>query len=195
MKFNQDKIELLIAYMSGSLTGIEEKALVAEMQQVPEMAEMYDMLKNMSSISGHGSKPIISATQKLSQKLYQDFLKNQASDKLQYGVQLFDSALLPLPEGIRPASIDTRQLKYQIGELVVELKMYPITVDSVELIGQIEGLDSYDEFSVTVETKKKNQNTSVDKFGLFRFERIAVGNSSLYLMKNNSKEGVIELTL
>ncbi len=195
MKVNQERIERLIALLSGSLTGIEEKALVAEMQQVPELAEMYDMLKDMSAISGHGSKPIISATQKLSQKLYQDFLKNQASDKLQYGIQLFDSSLLPLPEGIRPASVDTRQLKYRIGELVIELKMYPITVDSVELIGQIEGLDSYEEFSVTVETKKKNQNTSVDKFGLFRFERIAIGKNSLYIMKNDSKEGLIELTL
>ena len=195
MKFNQDKIELLLALVSGSLTGKEKKALVAEMQQDADLADMYDLLKQMSTISGHGSKPIVSATQKLSQKLYQDFQKNQASQKVPYGIQLFDSSLLPLPEGIRPASVDTRQLKYQIGMAVVELTMYPITVDSVELIGQINGLESYEELSMAVEIKGKSQNVPVDKFGLFRFERVATGNSSLYLKKGPSNEGLIELIL
>ena len=195
MKINQDKIELLLALESGSLTGKEKKALIAEMQQDTDLADMYDLLKRISTISGHGSKPIVSATQKLSQKLFQDFQKNQASHKVPYGIQLFDSSLLPLPEGIRPASVDTRQLKYQIGLAFVELTMYPITVDSVELIGQINCLESFEGLSMTIETNGKSKNVPVDKFGLFRFERVATGNSSLYLKKGNTNEGLIELIL
>ncbi len=48
---------------------------------------------------------------------------------------------------------------------------------------------------VDVEIKGKSQNVPVDKFGLFRFERVATGNSSLYLKKGDSNEGLIELIL
>lgn len=195
MKNNQDKIEQLFALLSGSLVGKQKKALLDELQKDTELSDMLDILRKMYELTPQNSKSTILAAKKLSKTLYNDFLKEQSSPEKQFGVQVFDSSLLPIPKGVRPASVDTRLLKYQFGKSIVELTVYPITVDSVEIIGQISGVEKEKKIVVIAETNGKTQKTDVDEFCLFRFARIVSGDCRLLFSFENAKEGVIELTL
>ncbi len=195
MKKNQDRIEELNALLKGLLKGKQKKALLDELQKDAELFDMFYLLQKMAEIAPNRPDLLQAASKKLSKTLYKDFLKEQASSKIQIGVQVFDSSLLPLPKGVRPAAVDTRQLKYQLGQSVVELSIYPVTIDSVEIIGQINGLKKNQKLSVTAETKSRTQRTSIDEFCLFRFERVAVGDCRLLFSSENIKESIIELSL
>ena len=46
---------------------------------------------------------------------------------------------MPLPEGVRPAAVSTRRLKYRIGEDILEISLHPVSPASYELIGQLSG--------------------------------------------------------
>jgi len=195
MSINQMIIEQLNALISGSITGKEKKTLLDQIQNDAELADMYKILLNLSVVSSRNKKSLQQATQKLSKKVYTDFLKEQASAEIQYGVQIYDSSLIPLPSGVRPALVDTRSLKYQVGNFVVELTVYPITLDSVEIIGQVSTMKKNSTINVSVESKGKRQKGVVDQFGLFRFDRVALGVCTLTFTTENFKEGVIELSL
>lgn len=195
MKINQEKIEQLLSLLNGSLKEKDKSILLEELQNNVELFDMFELLKKMDEISPQDSKSMILASKKLSQSLYRDFLKKQASPNLLYGVQVYDSTLLPLPKGVRPASVDTRLLKYQVGGVGVELTIYPITIDSVELIGQIRNIEKNQEITISAETHNKTFTTNIDEFGLFRFERIDAGDCRLMFSIENEKKSIIELTL
>ncbi len=195
MKKNHDRVEELTALLRGSLKEKQKKALLNELKEDTELSGIFDLLKKVSEIAPNGTNPLHTASKKLSKTLYKDFIKKQVSPDKQFGVQIFDSSLLPLPKGVRPAAVDTRLLKYQLGKAVVELTVYPVTVDSVEIIGQISGLKKDQKLSVTAETKSKRQKTDIDEFCLFRFERVVSGDCRLLFSSENKKEGIIELSL
>ncbi len=195
MNYNQDIIEQLTALLRGELKGKQKKTLLEELQLDSELSEMFELLKKMHEVRHPESNQIISASKKLSKTLFTDFLKKQLSHKTDFGVRVFDSALLPLPEGVRPASVDTRLLKYHVGEAIVELTVYPITIDSVEIIGQIAGIENNKSIKVIAEVNGEKKEVEVDEFCLFRFERIDIGSCRLLFSSENSKEGIIELEL
>jgi hypothetical protein len=108
-------------------------------------------------------------------------------------VKTFDSDLLPLPEGVRPAAVDTRRLKYQIDGILIELSLYPVSLDSYEVIGQVCGLDSEAEVSVVLQSVRRKFRTEANQFHLFRFERVPAGN--LTLMISVGREEVAAVTI
>ncbi len=195
MGISIEKIERLKSLLAGSLQGEQKITLLVELQNDSELSDYYDLLKQLYQVSPQNSQELFAASKKLSQTLYKDFLKEKSNSQKQFGVQVFDSSLLPLPEGVRPASVDTRQLKYQVGELLVALTVYPTTIDSVELIGQIQDFDKNEKIKIKAKSGRSSQVVEIDEFGLFRFDRIDAGKCSLLFTFENEKEGVIELSL
>ena len=111
------------------------------------------------------------------------------------GVLVFDSGLLPLPEGVRPATVDTRRLRYQVGENRLELSLYPVSVKTYELIGQLG--DQSDEHGFTVELlgARTHFSATADRFGVFRFPRITGGKYQLRIADDGKTIAVVDLEI
>ena len=88
-----NKIEQLIALLSGSLIGKQKKALLDELQKDAELSDMLDILKKMHELTPHNSKSTISAAKRLSKTLYSDFLKEQSSSEKQFPDGLLGSQI------------------------------------------------------------------------------------------------------
>ena len=191
MTIDQNKLEQLLAFVEDKLDETRKAALLDETASDPELAKMLELLKEMYQLKPGNTNQLIAAAKKLSQSLYRDFVNQQKTPGTLFGVRIFDSSVLPLPEGVSPAAVDTRRLKYKIGDALVELSTYPITVDSIELIGRISELKSFDNITVSA----GDQTVRVDELGMFRFDRIECEQGRLTFTFNDGQEAVIELKL
>lgn len=186
------RIEKLI---NGSLRGKAKKELLGEIKKDKELSILYEMMVLLSSASSPEEKSIRLASMNLSKKMYDDFKKNLKSKTKKIGIRLFDSALLPIPEGVRPAAVDTRSLKYLVGERNVELTLYPITVDSVEIIGRVEQVGPAEDVTIQIESGGFKSDSEIDQFNLFRFERVPLTDCRMIILINGKQAGRIELDL
>ena len=195
MPIDQNTLERLIALLEGKLEDSRKSALLDEIAVDQELGRMFDLLKEMYTLKPGNTNYLISAAKKLSQSLYKDFIKQQKTRDKLYGIQIFDSSILPLPEGVRPAAVDTRRLKYKVGDALVELSTYPITVDSIELIGQISDIKCFQNITIKASTSAGDETVRVDEFGMFRFDRIVHHKCKLSFLFKDGKEAIIELKL
>lgn len=195
MKNNEHIIDLLTAYVCGTLSGKEKRRLEAQLKTDRKMAELCELIKQLRRA---GEKTDWTRTQdtaaKLSAQLFDDYQKRKKSGARR-GVTVFDSRILPLPEGVRPATVSTRRMKFAFADLNMELSLYPITTDSYELIGRISGLESYDNVSVVIRSGKTSFRTATDHHGLFRFERVPALIYTLAIKSGNRICGTIDIEL
>ena len=195
MKINLDTLNLLFKLRQGKLTAKTKKNLEKEISVNPEMSQAYEFINLLADISEENSQVLLDASKKLSKTLYSDFLKKQANPTTRIGIQVYDSSLLPLPEGVRPASVDTRLVRYQLDDIQLELSVYPITVDSVEIIGQLHNVDNTSQISVTIKTPLGTYTVDADEFQLFRFERVDCGDCKIMFKSDTKDIGILELKI
>jgi hypothetical protein len=112
---------------------------------------------------------------------------------VQRGVTVFDSKLIPIPEGIRPAVVDTRRVRYQIGVTQLELCLYPVSPSSCELIGQLTGREPGGALQVELRRGRTKMSVAANEFSLFRFPRVPVGRYELRLVSGPSVIGSVGL--
>lgn len=184
--------ELLTKLLDGKISRAEKKEFLAATKKDPELAEQYRLALKLQQTGRNRTSHINPATSKLSQALFSDFIKNQAS-KITYAVRTYDSSFLPLPEGVRPASVDTRSIKYKLGTYHIELTVYPITVDSIEIIGRIEGTPKNATISLKYSSREFTDTISADTFNLFRFERVPAEQGLIQISVNDILAGILEL--
>ena len=188
-----DEIQKLIA---GKIHGKKKKELEKLIDSDTELKELYIILKKLSDSSLSADSKLSGATRKLSGKIFTDFQKALTQKSKKLGVQLFDSSLLPLPDGIRPAAVDTKTLRYLIDENSLELTLYPITTDSVEIIGVVNfAQEQQSEVEVVLKTQKEKFKTVLDQFSLFRFDRISTGECRLSFYIKKKLVGAIEIEI
>jgi hypothetical protein len=132
---------------------------------------------------------------RLASKVYDDFIFKNTPGNERAGICRYDSSIFPLPDGVRPAAVDTRRLRYTLDSCDLELSIYPINLEAVELIGQIRGLSRGTSVDVALRTKGGVYETRADKYQLFRFNQIPSGIYRLYLFSNKDEIGFINLEL
>ncbi|KAA3637767.1 MAG: hypothetical protein DWP97_00280 [Calditrichaeota bacterium] len=190
---NIDEIQKLI---SGKFRGKKKRELEKIIEADTELKELYIVLKKLFESSLLSDKKLTGATRELSGKIYSDFQKAIKLKSKKIGVQIFDSSLLPLPEGIRPAAVDTKTLRYLIDGSSLELTVYPITTDSVEIIGVVNfENDLQTEVQVVLKTQKEKFISELDQFSLFRFERIPVGKCRISFYMKKKLFGAVEIEI
>ena len=196
MTMQDDKIEHLRAYLKGKLSGDEAKAVARELHSDPELARLYVVLKGLDHQAEEAdSGGLGPAARKLASSLIKEFLGNIKTDGPPRGVPVFDSRLLPIPDGVRPATVDTCRLSYRIDNLEVDLSLYPVSPDRYEMIGQIIGWTGDRLASVQLRSGRQRQSATCDDYGVFRFPTIAVGRHSLAVRHHKKTLGVIQLEL
>jgi len=197
MPIPEDIIDLLVRFIRQEASKSDQQQVRALAEEDPDIAELLKILKDMHQFTAATNPALQQAAAQLARQLFVDFHRapEEDPDRVPAGVTVFDSSLLPLPPGVRPAQIDTRQLRYRIGALDLVVMLYPIGPDSFELIGQLSGYDQPDLIEVKLMRGSKQQSVESDRHGLFRFERVPVGNYHLLLVADKTPIGSIDLSL
>jgi hypothetical protein len=156
------------------------------------MAMMSDLRKEAEQIEWSKIK---SSAHSIMEKLLKDYKASKKARGGKRGIAIFDSKLLPLPEGVRPAAVDTRRMKFQIDNSFLEISMYPVSPGSCEIVGlltnsQIEGV-----LSVDLIGKKTKQSVTTNEFHLFRIPRVEFGSYILRILNGRKLVARVKLDL
>lgn len=172
----EDKIERLLDYLKGRLKKKEARALERELERDPEMKESLVLLQELGSESrGIDWSEIDATVQAISTRLVKDFFKKSPGGKQAPGVLIYDSKMLPLPAGVRPASVDVRRLKFRIEEMELMVSLYPAAPKAYELMGQLSGYHDKEPVEISLVKGSKKYRTKADSFQLFHFSRVPSG--------------------
>ncbi|MBN2226960.1 MAG: hypothetical protein JW763_06315 [candidate division Zixibacteria bacterium] len=195
MKNKEHIIDLLTAYVCGTLSSKERQRVESWLRTDREAVELYELVRHLHRT---GKTTDWQQTQdtaaKLSKRLFDDFQKRKKAGPMR-GITVFDSQMLPLPEGVRPATVSTRRLKYAFADMNLDISLYPVTTDSYELIGRIAGLESYDDVTVMLRSGKSSFTAPLDRHGLFRLERIPTQTYTLTVKSGKRNRGMIDIEL
>ena len=178
----EDKVDRLLAYLRGELNKPEAALLEKEIEGDPELKETYALLKELGGESRSIDwSEIYSTIRAISTRLVDDFFKKRADGQPAPGVLVYDSKMLPLPTGVRPASVDVRRLKFKIDEMELMVSLYPVGPRAYEVMGQLTGYSGNESISVSLARGKKTYRTEPDSFQLFHLARVPSGNYRLVL--------------
>jgi hypothetical protein len=194
MSIDTEKFERLQKYLSGRMNSKERKAFEKELVADPVLADMADFLKAEKSGSlDHSFEDLRQAAHSLLDRQLIEL--EQAGRDNPRAVTLFDSKLLPLPEGVRPAVVDTRRLRYKIGQSYLDISIYPISLHSFEMIGQLSDRDEDQRLSVKLVGDDGRFEVEANQFAMFRFEKIPADSYEMTIRSGSEILGrlIIEL--
>jgi len=196
MSGDQDCIKILEKYIREELPESDREKVKKLIVSDPKIAGLYNTLKTLEDEKDASGWPQIrDSALNLSTRLFDDFRKKNLKNEVDYGVTVFDSKVLPLPDGGRPAIIDARRLKYIIGRIRLELSLYPVSAASYEIVGQMSGLTDCPAVRVVLKSNKATLTAIADQFHLFRFSRVPVRKYSLLIMNENKRIGLVKLDI
>ena len=103
MKNVNEHIERLIRYLNGEIGNKEAKALRSEMADDTELADLLEVVKNLLQ-QGQTFKTMSlgKASKQLSRQIFKDFKRSQKARKFNYGINIFDSKILPIAFSTAP---------------------------------------------------------------------------------------------
>jgi hypothetical protein len=195
IKDNKD-IKKQVDKILSLLDGEEREKLKARLSGDPNLAELVDTIGPAADQNESAEwRKLESAAHLLLQSLLKDVHSAGKTHAEQQGVLTFDSRLLPLPEGVRPATVDTRRLRYQVGDNRLEMSLYPVSVKSYELIGQLGEQTSESGFSVELTGLGKALSVTADRYGVFRFPRVTCGKYRLRISEGGKLIAVVDLEI
>lgn len=196
MQNEVDKIELLLKYDRGELTGDAEKKVREALENDPELRSIYQLLQDIKKDTGGKDwGQIMNFASESASRMFDDFMKNRREGTDVYAVRTYDSKLTPLPEGVRPAAVDCRRLKFKVGDYDLEISLYPVSTDSREIIGQVHRAKFKSPLEVRLKSGRTSFTVTADKFNLFRFERVPVAEYKMTIISDGQTIGIVDLTL
>ncbi len=196
MDDKKKQLELLIDYVRGRLSPEESSSMKAQVEDDPVLQKMVAVLSGLrDEVDQIEWQKMQNPSHALFDRLLKDVKSRKGKTGPKRGVTIFDSGLLPLPDGVRPAEVDTRRLKYLIGEAQLEISIYPISPGSYELIGQISNLEEIKSLSIELRRGKSKLSAEANQFNLFRFPRVPAGAYHLNFRDGRTVIGKIELEL
>lgn len=192
MDKNEKVIQELIDYIRGRLDP-EKRAEVADrIGKDPILQRLVALLSDLQDDLRENDWP---AMKSAAHSLLGRQLKEKRGGERKKGITIFDSQLLPLPAGVRPAMVDTRRIRYKVDENLLDVSIYPISLNSFEVIGQLAGSDKIDSLTVTMRLGRKKFTAEANEFGLFRFPRLPKGGYILEIRTGNDPVGEFDLDI
>jgi hypothetical protein len=192
MDKNAKNFQELIDYIRGRLDPDKRAEVAERIDKDPALQKLVEMLgglhDDMRNIDWPEMKP--AAHSLLSRQL-----KEKRGGRKKKGITIFDSQLLPLPEGVRPALVDTRRIRYKVDEKLLELSIYPVSLNSFEVIGQLAEAEKSEQLIVIMRLGRKKISTEANEFGLFRFPRLTKGSYILEIRAGDDPVGEFELEI
>jgi hypothetical protein len=196
MKEDSDIVELVLEYLQGTSSADRRAELEAMIEADEEFRELVSLLEEMLAAGDSmRSLPLSEPASQLAKELFADFKKDLKYRRIRHGVRVYDSKCLPKPDGVRPAVVETRELKFKLADWEIELSLHPVTADSYELIGRIVGMKRGRDVKVTLKNRATSMTAMADKFYVFRFDRVPAKNYQMLIKDSTKTLGVIRLEL
>jgi hypothetical protein len=196
MSKSEKDIRSLVDELLQRLSGREREKLKAQLSDDPSLEELEGLVGKLSDTPDTGEwQKLQSSAHLLLDSLLKDFRSAQDNPDEQHGVLTFDSGLLPLPEGVRPATVDTRRLRYQVGEDRLEVSLYPVSFKSYELIGQFSKEPAERVLRVDLVGVDGRFSIESDRFGVFRFARVTGGKYRLKISEGDRSLTIVDLEI
>jgi len=196
MKLDQRLTEELLSLIRGSLKGKRRRELLALVNSDKEIGETYRLLRQLVETGENlTSAGIDNALSNLSDRVFADFTQKKRHPEQKRGVLVFDSQDVPLPAGVRPATVDTRRLRFQLETGEMELSLYPVSFNSYEVLGRLTGVAAEGDIQLTAKSAHSERKAAADHFGLFRFDKLPVGRYTIVVAGADVLLGTIEFEL
>ncbi len=170
--------ELLLAYVAGTLDPARRDEIERLIATDEEVRRLHGVIAALHRESKE-SNDLRSAAKALIARFVRDLRGSRAGRDKHRGLLTFDSGLLPLPAGIRPATIDSRRLKYTAGDHELEVSMYPGSPGTYEIIGQVSGFQTGEALEVRLERSRRVLTATSNQFQVFHFVRVPAGEYTL----------------
>lgn len=194
MSKNPD-FELLSRHLAKELPEREASQVERLIASDSEWAAAWRLLNQLQTVGRDLDRATVQSMSELASRLFADYQQRLNKNDERLGIRVFDSQVMPVPEGVRPASVETRRLRYRLDDLELEMSLYPLTPESYELMGQLEGLQQNTPLTVTLTQGRRRTKARADQFHLFRFERVEAGKCRLALESPDGVIGHIDLEL
>jgi hypothetical protein len=192
MNQNVKNIQELIDYIRGRLDPDKRAEVADRIGKDPVLQKLVTLLGDLRDDMRETDWPDMKSA---AHALLSRQLKEKRGGRQKKGVTIFDSQLLPLPVGVRPALVDTRRIRYKIDETLLEVSVYPVSLNSFELIGQLTEAERRQSLTITMRFGRKKFATEANEFGLFRFPRLTKGKYIIAIRAGDDPVGELELEL
>jgi len=190
------KFSKLAEYLRGTLAESERLQLEDELRRDPDLAELLRFLQDLRRENAEAEWDILKASaHSLVARQLKELKNMQGAAGEIRGVTVFDSQLMPMPEGLRPATVDTRYIRYKLGSNALELALYPVSPDSFEMIGQLVGFEKIEACEVEARGESNNMMATVNGVGIFRLARVARGVYQLVISCAGRRLATVDMEL
>ena len=192
----REDFKQLLEYVRGQLKPEDRGRMEQKIAGDPDLQEMVSILSELRQeiYTAEWNK-----MQQPSHALFDRMLKDVKARNSKTGekqcITIYDSRLLPLPDGVRRAGVGTSRIKYMIGESQLEISLYPTSPNSYEIIGQLSDRKGTKPLEIELQGGKKRLSIRANHFNLFRFPRVPAGKFKLRLKEGGSVIGQVDLEL
>ena len=196
MEKNKEMIDVLIDYIRKKLPAKKQGQVSRLIKDNPELGDLHELLKVLVSEGRQAEAPgLIETAQKMSERLFEDYKKHLADNIPGRALTVYDSSVFPLPDGVRSALVDSRRMKFKSDDIVIEVSLYPLSIDLYELIGQITGLPEGGKGRVILKSDKSKYTVDTDQFHLFRFNYLPAREYTMIVEYEGNRVAHIDMTL
>lgn len=193
MKKNEQKYELLLKFVRSELDMEESNKVRKMLDSDKEFRKMYDVLKNYDADRLKDNiAELMPSLRQISINMFREYHKPGREDNIERGLPIFDSRVMPIPQGVRPSVTNSRRLKYKFREMELEVSLYPVSLYSYELIGQFSGVEGIN-YKIELVSKKFRQTTQTDELCMFTFARIPSNEYQINVSENGEVLAVVDL--
>lgn len=174
--------EQLIKFLRGQLNEEDRDEVERRLAEDPALHRLISLISELQDESDAIDwDNIQSPAHALFDRLLKDVKSSRKNEEVRRGITTFDSKFLPLPEGVRPATVDTRRIKYQVGDSQLDISLYPVSPGSYELIGQLSDLEAGETLEIELRRGHTRLSARSNEFQLFLFPRVPSGIYQLHI--------------
>ncbi|MBU8934016.1 MAG: hypothetical protein KOO62_08400 [candidate division Zixibacteria bacterium] len=196
MEVSEEKLAELLAYVSGRLSGSRRRQIESELAKDTELCDYLSCLRSLScALLGEDYPELQKPSRALVRRVLKEVKKCTKAGDIKTGIATFDSQLLPLPSGVRPAKVSTRQMRFNTDQLSLELSLYPVTSASYQLIGKISGVKKEIRHAIRLQSGRTKLKCDTNEFHIFQMNRVPAGKCKLTVQENTKVIMIVELEL
>lgn len=195
MENNEKLIEEIIQYITNKMPDNKAAEFKRKLKGNARLKELYALLSERAKMSENRAIYKLSQNlNKLAEKMFLDFIKGLKAPPNQ-GINVYDSEVIPQPSYIRPSIVDTRRLKYKFDSFQVEIVLYPISIYSFEIVGQMEDLAEEGNYTIRLKNAEQKVSVEIDSAGIFIFRKVSAIKGTIHIFRDEKELGRIELDL
>jgi len=188
-------IDRIVAFLKGELKGQDKAQFIGKMAADADLAEMKAVVEQLLEAGELNRSDDAAGGRQLAMSIYRDYIRKLKQPKTSHGVVIFDSWNLPLPEGVREAEVDSRWRSYRFEKFELDISTHPITPDSLQVTGRVNGLDPGTAIMISMKSGKRRYQSEGDPNNIFYFSRLPSGSYILTISGPDGISGVITLDL